>query len=564
MRGARIKIAIWLVVFIVACVVLWPSFQLYIMLPRQERALRARLAQATTPEDSQSVRNELTEFNRHKGALYEKRIVHLGLDLVGGMHVVLDVDRSQLSEEEARRAPERALEVIRNRIDQFGVFEPTIQKTDKGRILVQLPGVDRDRALSIIKQPAHLTFQLVEEKAKVYDVLKTIDEKLAATTKADTASRARSELSMAAPESAGLDTGKLAEAAPGTLLSFVETTGEELDLLIRAQDTAEFSRLLAQGRQFWPQGYEFLYGPVESREGSKVVRVYLLKAEPELMGTRLKRAEPRLYQGADLQRANTWVVDFELDREGAAKFSAVTGRNVGRRLAIVLDRVVRSAPRIEERIPNGRGQITTYDRRGDKSRDLAIVLNSGALPAPVQVVEERSVGAALGSDAIRRGIQAALIGALVVVVFMVVYYGVGGVLADLALFMNIFLLLAVLAALRATLTLPGLAGIALTIGMAVDANVLVFERIREELRAGKTPMAAVDTGYQRALVTIIDANATTIITAIALYFIGSGPVRGFAITLGVGLVINVLTAVFLTRFIFDWFLARFEVKTLRI
>jgi preprotein translocase subunit SecD len=182
----------------------------------------------------------------------------------------------------------------------------------------------------------------------------------------------------------------------------------------------------------------------------------------------------------------------------------------------------------------------------------------------VVVVEERSIGASLGADAIRRGLIAAAVGALVVVLFMLIYYGVGGLLADFALVANIFLLLAVLAALRATLTLPGLAGIALTIGMAVDANVLVFERIREELRAGKTPMAAVDTGYARALVTIIDANATTIITALALYFIGSGPVRGFAITLGVGLVINVLTAVFLTRFIFDWFLAQFEVKTLRI
>jgi preprotein translocase subunit SecD len=179
-------------------------------------------------------------------------------------------------------------------------------------------------------------------------------------------------------------------------------------------------------------------------------------------------------------------------------------------------------------------------------------------------VEERSIGASLGADAIRRGIIASVVGAVIVVIFMLVYYGIGGVLADLALFLNVFILLAALAALRATLTLPGLAGIALTIGMAVDANVLVFERIREELQFGKTPMAAVDSGYQRALVTIIDANATTIITAIALYFIGSGPVRGFAITLAVGLIINVFTAVFLTRFIFDWFLARFEVKILRI
>ncbi len=561
MKGARIKIAIWLVVFVIAGVILWPSFQLYVILPGQERALKQRLAQAATFADSQAVMSEILEFNRHKAGLYEKRILHLGLDLVGGMHIVLDVDKSQLTEEEAKRAPELALEVIRNRIDQFGVFEPTIQKTDKGRILVQLPGVDRERALNIIRQPAHLTFQLVEEKAKVYDALKTLDERLQArgVLKAESSQVLPSAGAMALQ---GMDS--TAEAAPGTLLSYLRGEGDELDLMISAGDTAVFSSLLEKGKEFWPQGYEFRFGPVESEQYGKVARVYMLKSEPELVGTRLRRAEPAIYQGADLERANTWVVNFELDREGAAKFAQVTGRNVGRRLAIVLDGVVRSAPRIQERIPNGRGQITLNDRRGDKAKDLSIVLNSGALPAPVQVVEERSIGASLGADAIRRGLIAGAVGALVVILFMLFYYGVGGVLADLALFLNIFLLLAALSALRATLTLPGLAGIALTIGMAVDANVLVFERIREELRTGKTPMAAVDTGYSKALVTIIDANATTIITAIALYFIGSGPVRGFAITLAVGLVINVLTAVFLTRFIFDFFLARFEVKTLRI
>jgi len=182
----------------------------------------------------------------------------------------------------------------------------------------------------------------------------------------------------------------------------------------------------------------------------------------------------------------------------------------------------------------------------------------------VNIVEERSVGASLGKDAINHGILASLIGALAVVIFMVIYYSIGGVLADFALFLNIVFLLAVLAGLRATLTLPGLAGVALTIGMAVDANVLVFERIREEMRSGKTNLAAVDTGYARAFVTIIDSNATTIITAIALYFVGSGPIRGFAITLTAGLVINVITAVFVTRWILDWWLSRFQVKKLRV
>lgn len=544
-----------LVLIAIGVYVLIPTFRLHIMLPAQERALAARREQATTPEALAAWQQDSMHLQEQKAALYSQRILSLGLDLVGGMDLALEVDKSQLTEEQAVKASERALEVIRNRIDQFGVFEPTIQRTDRGRIVVQLPGVDRDRAITIIKQPAHLTMQLVEDKAKAYDALKSIDDRLQAEGGADT--------SAGGPAAGGDSAIAGEEAEPGTLLSYVES-GDELDLMVAARDTGRFRALLEKGRPYWPQGFEFLLGPVESREGVRVARVYMLKAEPELVGSTIKKAEPTLYHGQDLDRANTWVVDFELDRDGAAKFAAVTGRNVGRRLAIVLDRVVRSAPRIQERIPNGRGQITTYDRRGDKSKDLAIVLNSGALPAPVKVVEERAVSASLGRDSIRRGIQAALIGSVAVVLFMLLYYGIGGLLADLALVFNLFLLLAVLAGFRATLTLPGLAGIALTVGMAVDANVLVFERIREELRSGKTNLAAVDTGYSRAFVTIVDSNMTTILTAIALYFVGTGPIRGFAITLTAGLIINVITAVFFTRWVFDWWLSRFSVKTLRI
>lgn len=544
-----------LVLIAIGVYVLIPTFRLHIMLPAQERALAARREQATTPEALAAWQQDSMHLQEQKAALYSQRILSLGLDLVGGMDLALEVDKSQLTEEQAVKASERALEVIRNRIDQFGVFEPTIQRTDRGRIVVQLPGVDRDRAITIIKQPAHLTMQLVEDKAKAYDALKSIDDRLQAEGGADT--------SAGGPAAGGDSAIAGEEAEPGTLLSYVES-GDELDLMVAARDTGRFRALLEKGRPYWPQGFEFLLGPVESKEGVRVARVYMLKAEPELVGSTIKKAEPTLYHGQDLDRANTWVVDFELDRDGAAKFAAVTGRNVGRRLAIVLDRVVRSAPRIQERIPNGRGQITTYDRRGDKSKDLAIVLNSGALPAPVKVVEERAVSASLGRDSIRRGIQAALIGSVAVVLFMLLYYGIGGLLADLALFFNLFLLLAVLAGFRATLTLPGLAGIALTVGMAVDANVLVFERIREELQSGKTNLAAVDTGYSRAFVTIVDSNMTTILTAIALYFVGTGPIRGFAITLTAGLIINVITAVFFTRWVFDWWLSRFSVKTLRI
>lgn len=555
MRGARLKLGVWLIAVVLALWLLYPSFQLYVVMPRQQKALREKLAAAVSADDSARAQVEISVFNKHKAGLYEKRIVHLGLDLVGGMHLVLDVDRTNMTDEQARQASENALMVIRNRIDQFGVFEPTIQRTEGGRIVVQLPGVDRDRALNIIRQQAYLTFNLVEDQAKAYDALKSIDDFLERTGAGDTIVQA----------AVVADTGMATPPEEGSLLSFIQID-DRGDLTLAPVDTAAFRRRLEAGRAAWPQNMEFLFGAAEQKQSQagRHVPVYLVKSQPELEGAKLKRAQPSIYRGNEMSQANTWVVDFELDREGAAQFARVTSRNVGRRLAIVLDGVVRSAPQIKEPIPNGRGQITTGDRKGDQSKDLATVLNSGALPARLVVEEERSIGASLGGDAIRRGLLAGAIGALAVILFMMLYYGTGGVLADFALVLNIVFLMAALAALRATLTLPGIAGIALTIGMAVDANVLVFERIREEVRAGKTPMAAVDTGYERAFITIIDANATTIITAIALYFVGSGPVKGFAITLTAGLVINVLTAVLLTRFIFDWYLSRFEVRQLKV
>jgi len=571
-KGARVKFAVFAVAIALGIWSLVPTFQLYFMLPGQEKALSAKLAKATSADDSARVQVEMADFQRQKVSVH-KRALHLGLDLVGGMHLALEVDKSKLSAEEARDAGDRALEVIRNRVDQFGVFEPVIQKVGRDRILIQLPGVDRDRAKSLIGQTAQLKFQLVQEERTTYDALKTIDDKVKAGPGADTGAARPDTTKKARPDTSRLqtlldttrkDTSPVAagEAEAGTLLGYVRTVGG--DFGVDDRDYPEFKMLLERARPYWPEGYEFQFGPSEALEGSPVRRLYMLKTEPEMLGSAIKDARPAPYQGSEPGLANTWIVSLKLGRKDAAVFAQVTGRNIGRRLAIVLDNVVKSAPVIQTRIPDGNAMITTNDVNPDDSRDLAIVLRSGALPAPVNIVEERSVGASLGSDSIRRGIIASLIGALVVVVFMIIYYSVAGVLADFALVFNMFFLLAVLAGLRATMTLPGLAAMALTVGMAVDANVLVFERIREELRWGKTVMAAVDAGYDRAFVTIIDANATTIITAVALYFIGSGPIRGFATTLAAGLVINVITAVFLTRFLFDWWLARFEVKKLRI
>ncbi len=570
MKYARIKFGALLVVIALGIWSLYPTYQLYFQVPKQEKVLAEKLAAATTRDDSLRVEAEIGQFGKRKAGIH-KRSLHLGLDLVGGMHLMLEVDKSKLTAEEAKDAGDRALEVIRNRIDQFGVLEPIIQKAGQDRIMVQLPGVDRDRAKTLIGQTAQLSFQLVAEERAAYDAMKTIEDKLAGKAPADSgpaadstgpadSTKAPALADTAAGDSWTKELGGTEDK--GTFTSYIQTIGG--DFGVDETDYPEFKALLEQSRPFWPAGQELLFGPAEVYEGRAVRRLYLLKAEPEMYGSAIKDARPAPYQGSEPGLSNTWIVSLKLARKDAGTFAQVTGRNIGRRLAIVLDKVVKSAPVIQSRIPDGNAMITTNDVNPDESRDLSIVLRSGALPAPVNIVEERSVGASLGRDAINRGILASLIGALAVVVFMVIYYAVGGVLADFALALNIFFLVAVLAGLRATLTLPGLAGIALTIGMAVDANVLVFERIREEMRSGKTNLAAVDTGYARALVTIIDSNATTIITAIALYFVGTGPIRGFAITLTVGLVINVITAVFVTRWIFDWWLSRFQVRKLRV
>lgn len=468
-----------------------------------------------------------------------RRALHLGLDLVGGMYLVLEVDRSKLTPEEAKDATDRALEVIRNRIDQFGVYEPVIQKMGGERILVQLPGVDPARAKALIGQTALLEFRLVEEERRTLEVLEAIDHHL---------------------RRGGRDTLPSQEVGP--LARILRMVGG--DVGVEEVNYPELLRMLKEAESAIPPGSEFLFGPLEELRGRRIRRIYLVRREPELTGSALKEARLAPYQGEEPHLMNTWVVDFHLARRDARKFARITGENVGRRLAIVLDRVVRSAPVIQDRIPDGRGMITTGEVNPDKARDLSIVLRSGALPAPVEIVEERSVGPSLGADSIRRGVRAILIGGAVVAGFMVVYYSLSGVLAGLALLFNLFFLIAILSGLRATLTLPGMAGIALMIGMAVDANVLIFERIREELRAGSSVRRAVDTGYSRAFVTIVDANLTTIITAIILYIFGTGPIRGFAVTLSVGLVVNIITAVWLTRLITTWYITRRRVETLRI
>lgn len=368
-------------------------------------------------------------------------------------------------------AVDQSLETIRNRIDQFGVSEPIIQRTARQDILVQLPGIqDPDRAKEIIGKTALLEFKLLDETRSVEEALKS---------------------------------------GP-------------------------------------PPGTEILYGYGPRRDGAAAERVpYLLESRTLMTGEYI--ADARVRPGSGIEGPHVEIV---LNSAGARLFDRITAENVKRRLAIILDNRVYSAPVIQERISGGRAQITgDFDLQ--EARDLAIVLRAGALPAPVEIIEERTVGPSLGRDSIRQGIISFIVGGSLVVLFMIAYYKGAGLLADVALFFNVLFLLAILAGFQAVLTLPGIAGIVLTLGMAVDANVLINERMREELRAGKSPRAAVEAGYERALPAILDSNITTFLAGLILFQFGTGPIRGFAVTLTVGIITTVVSAVFLTRLYYD-------------
>jgi preprotein translocase subunit SecD len=285
----------------------------------------------------------------------------------------------------------------------------------------------------------------------------------------------------------------------------------------------------------------------------------VLKNEPELTGESVASAFAQM----NPSQPGKWEVSLRLTPRAAGRFAQVTNANVGRLLAIVLDQTVNSAPRINERIPGGTASISGRFTP-EQAKDLAVVLEAGSLPAPVSIIEERTVGPSLGQDSIRNGLQAGLYGALAVVLFMLIYYRISGALAIAAMLLNVLYIMAWLAGFRATLTLPGIAGIALTVGMAVDANVLILERIREELRGGKTVRAAVATGYDRAFRTILDSNLTTLISAAFLFQFGTGPIRGFAVTLAVGLIANMFTAVLFTRMVYDFILHRRTLNKLSI
>jgi preprotein translocase subunit SecD len=430
------------------------------------------------------------------------RIINLGLDLQGGMYMVLEPDYEEmnrragreLTTEEIRDAMRRVMEILRNRIDKFGVSEPTITTQGEDRIVVALPGSkDPDRARNVVMGRGLLEFKIVDET---------------------TTSNLRRDMFD--------DSGTLIDTS-------LIPSGSQLKYL-------------------WAKNrYDVLV-----RE-----RAVVLYEEVLLDGSTIKRAQVASDQFGKPE------VTFELSSEGAREFARITEANVGKRLAIILDDKIMTMPVIRERIPGGQVRITG-DFTMKEAQDQALVLRAGAFPVPLQIAEQRMVGPSLGEDSIEAGIRAALVGAILVVLFMIIYYKLSGIIADMALALNLFLLLGVLAWLNFTLTLPGIAGMILTVGMAVDANVIIFERIREELKSGKTVTAAVQSGYEKAFRTILDANMTTLIATFVLSQFGSGPIKGFAVTLSIGIVINMFTSIFVTRLLFAIGIDLFGVKKLSI
>ena len=511
-----------------------------------------------------------------------KRILNLGLDLQGGMRLVLEIDRSRLDSDD-RDVLDRAYAIIENRINQLGVAEPSLQKQGSNRIIVELPGIKDERmAKEVIGKTAQLEFNLVRDDAireRAFTVIETAvtgsrsvesesdkEEQTAESAEEQVRERAEQELADRLITGSGGDAAEPAAgdgdaadplAPAGSFRTLIEYMGDMA--VVRTSNVTRVSEFLRRDdvrRALAGAGLGgnvFLWGSenyTPERNSSVTYKyLYYLKAAPEMKGDVIKNAMASIDQSGGMN-AGKAKVDMEMNASGARRFTAVTSANINRQLAIVLDSTVYSAPRIVSRIAGGRAEITGSFTM-EEARALAIILRAGALPAPVNIIEERTVGPSLGQDAINKGIQATIIGTALIIVFMIIYYRLSGIIVLIALALNMAIVLATMAAFNATLTLPGIAGLILLIGMGTDANVLIFERIREELSQGRTVRSAIDQGYRNALSAIMDANLTTILTGFILMYWGTGPIRGFAVIMVIGIIASLFTALFVSKLLMD-------------
>jgi len=499
--------------------------------------------------------------------------------------------------EQADDAINRVLEILQNRVDQFGVSEPTIQKQGNRRIIVELAGIqDSDRARALLQSTAQLEFCLVKSPEVTNDILSQIDnlvqdneqlESLVAAINEDYESEDDDQLGISDDKTVSISElfGEDAETSKDTsdtsvvidqnifqerpFSSLLRALGNNIAVpeknlyaVKKIINRQEILDKLALGNG------QFLFAPdaenFSSNEGidENLVYMYYLEKDADLTGGVIEEANATV-GGQGTSAVGQPIVLLDMNSEGARTWSRITGANIGRRIAIILDKKVHMAPSIRTKISDGGTMIEGFAGM-DEAKDIAIVLRAGALPAPVNIIEERIVGPSLGADSVKRGTNSVLLGLALIIVFMFIYYKLSGTIANFALIWNILLVLSVLASLGATLTLPGIAALILTVGMSIDANVIIFERIREELRKGKSVRSAIDGGYNRALTTIIDANVTTLVAALVLYQFGTGPIRGFATVLFWGIIISMFTAIFVTRTIFNSFADRKGLKKLSI
>ncbi len=517
------------------------------------------------------------------------RGITLGLDLQGGTYLALEVDDPDNALTVAQRsdAIDRAERVIRTRIDELGVAEPGIQKSGQERLVVELPGADREaqaRAKDVIQRSAFLQFQIVRPASDLASSIGRIDRAVVAAGLTPTASGAPSSTAPSATPTldlftdttaadsavasgdqvAGTDTGADTLGALATTSDLPADrpfssrliqggTGAEGIFIVAAEDVAFIEQVLEMPgiEATLPRGTVLRWG-ISPSGGIEIPyrELYLLDAQPLITGESLVDAQAQ----RDVQLGRP-IVTFQFDRQGGRHFERGTSTNVGNLMAIVLDNQVFSAPVIRQPI-GAQGQIEMGGGTLEAAGDLALVLRAGALPAPIEIVEERTIGPSLGQDSIDRSAFAGTLGVILVMVIMIGYYRFSGVLAVVALGVYVLMVLAGLSGIGATLTLPGIAGLLLSVGMAVDANVLIFERIREGVAAGRTARMAVSEGFGAALSAIIDAQLTTLLTAIVLFQFGTGPVRGFAVTLALGIIASMFTAIFVTRTFYMIYLDR--------
>ncbi len=491
--------------------------------------------------------------------------ISLGLDLQGGMHLLLEV--------EAEKAVENSIERYASDLEEL-LFDERIpfdhvSKISPSRIeavIIDPSTMDRfqdliQKRFSILK-PVGKPIIMQDSATYIMEINSSEQayiKKLAVDQAIETIRNRIDQFGVSEPVIQRQGKDRILIQLPGVKdpKRAINLIGKTAILEFKLVDEANSVDQAIKGN-VPPESAIFYQRQVNPKTGEVKKAPFLLKKRTVLTGDRLVNAQVRIDN-----RFNEPYVSIEFDKRGAKIFERVTKKNIKKRLAIILDNNVYSAPVIQDRIAGGHAQITGRFTM-EEARDLAIVLRAGSLPAPVKILEKRQVGPSLGHDSIEKGVNSIIIGSIAVMLFIIAYYNLCGIVADLALALNIVLIVGALAAFRATLTLPGIAGMVLTVGMAIDANVLIFERTREELRLGKTPRAALESGYAKATITILDSNITTLIAALFLFQFGTGPIKGFAVTLSIGIIASLFTAIIVTRFVFDYFLAKRRIQNLSI